>query len=76
MTLVLLAVSLAPCATASSGDIDPAIIAETKQIAIDIEGEGIVLLKNEDNVLPLEGKKLNIFGAGSVCPFFGRMSAQ
>ncbi|MBR6785039.1 MAG: glycoside hydrolase family 3 C-terminal domain-containing protein [Clostridia bacterium] len=71
MSLVLLVVSFAPCATATSGDIDPAIIAETKQIAIDIEGEGIVLLKNEDNVLPLEGKKLNIFGAGSVCPFFG-----
>ena len=71
MSLVLLVASFAPCATATSGDIDPAIIAETKQIAIDIEGEGIVLLKNEDNVLPLEGKKLNIFGAGSVCPFFG-----
>lgn len=56
---------------AYSGRIDPAIIAETSQVAIDIEAEGIVLLKNEDNVLPLAGKKLNVFGVGSVCPFFG-----
>ena len=33
--------------------------------------KGIVLLKNEDNLLPLKGKKLNVFGAGSVCPFLG-----
>ena len=58
-------------AFATSGDIDPAIIAETKEIAVQIESEGIVLLKNEGNFLPLENKKVNIFGAGSVCPFFG-----
>jgi len=58
-------------AFALSGDLDPDIIAETSQTAIDIEGEGIVLLKNEENLLPLNGKKLNIFGAGSVCPFYG-----
>ena len=58
-------------AFATSGDIDPAIIAETKEVAVQIESEGIVLLKNEDNFLPLENKKVNIFGAGSVCPFFG-----
>ena len=58
-------------AVATSGDIDPEIIAETKQTAVQIESEGIVLLKNEDNFLPLNNKKVNIFGAGSVCPFFG-----
>ncbi len=56
---------------AYSGRIDPDIIAETSKTALKIEGEGIVLLKNEDNVLPLDGKKLNVFGVGSVCPFFG-----
>ncbi len=56
---------------AYSGRIDPDIIAETSKIAMEIESEGIVLLKNEDNVLPLNGKKLNVFGVGSVCPFFG-----
>ncbi len=58
-------------AAATSGDMDPALIAQTSQTAIKIESEGIVLLKNEDNFLPLTDKKLNIFGAGSVCPFFG-----
>ena len=58
-------------AFAYSGRIDPDIIAETSKVAMEIEAEGIVLLKNEDNVLPLDGKKLNVFGVGSVCPFFG-----
>lgn len=56
---------------AYSGRIDPNIIAETSKTALKIEGEGIVLLKNEENILPLDGKKLNVFGVGSVCPFFG-----
>lgn len=70
---LMLAISLVMgnFAFATSGDIDPAIIAETKEIAVQIESEGIVLLKNEENFLPLENKKVNIFGAGSVCPFFG-----
>lgn len=68
---VILATSVLPYAFAMSGDIDPEIIAETSQTAVQIEAEGIVLLKNEENVLPLEGKKLNVFGAGSVCPFIG-----
>ncbi len=59
------------CAYATSGDVDPSIIAQTRNTAIQIESEGIVLLKNEGNFLPLTDKKVNIFGAGSVCPFFG-----
>ncbi len=58
-------------AFATSGDVDPEIIAETRETAVQIESEGIVLLKNEENFLPLSNKKLNVFGAGSVCPFFG-----
>lgn len=42
---------------------------ETTQKAIDIayqiESEGIVLLKNDDSVLPLKNKKVNVFGAAS-----------
>ena len=68
--VILLSVAL-PTVSATSGNIDPNIIAETSQTAVELESEGIVLLKNEDNVLPLEGKKINIFGAGSVCPFLG-----
>jgi len=70
LVLVLTGVAALP-AVALSGDLDEAIIAETSQTAVDIEGEGIVLLKNEDNVLPLADNKINVFGAGSVCPFFG-----
>ncbi len=69
LLVFLLLVSIPAFAT--SGDVDPAIIAETRKIAEQIESEGIVLLKNEDNFLPLKDKKVNIFGAGSVCPFFG-----
>ena len=68
---IIMTASVLPHAFAMSGDIDPEIIAETSQTAVQIEAEGIVLLKNEDDVLPLEGKKLNVFGAGSVCPFIG-----
>ena len=35
------------------------------EIANRIESEGIVLLKNEDEVLPLKTKKVNVFGAAS-----------
>ncbi len=70
LVLVLTGVAALP-AVALSGNLDEAIIAETSQTAVDIEGEGIVLLKNEDNVLPLADNKINVFGAGSVCPFFG-----
>lgn len=68
---VILFVTCTVSVLAYSGRIDPDIIAETSKIAMEIESEGIVLLKNEDNVLPLNGKKLNVFGVGSVCPFFG-----
>ena len=58
-------------AFATSGRIDPAIIAETSRVAVDIEREGIVLLKNDDSVLPLNNKKINIFGVGSAFPYIG-----
>lgn len=35
------------------------------EIAKQIEAEGIVLLENEDDVLPLKEKKVNVFGANS-----------
>ena len=39
--------------------------AKSIEIANRIESEGIVLLKNEDNALPLKTKKVNVFGAAS-----------
>jgi len=71
LAFVLAAGALAPLAAAVSGNIGADIIAKTSRTAVDIEAEGIVLLKNEGSLLPLAGKKLNIFGAGSVSPFYG-----
>ncbi len=58
-------------AFAVSGNIPDDVIAMSSQIAIEIEQEGIVLLKNEDESLPLAGKKVNVFGAASVVPLLG-----
>ena len=76
MILVLsMVISAVPMTFAVSGNIDPEIIKETSKTAVEVEAEGIVLLKNEENVLPLNGKKVNVFGAGSVCPFIGSSSS-
>ena len=40
------------------------------EIAKQIEAEGIVLLENEDDVLPLKNKKVNVFGASSCALAF------
>ena len=75
LAIVLAIVMTLSCfSTASfavSGDVPADIIEMSSQVAVELEQEGIVLLKNEDNVLPLGDKKVNIFGAGSVVPFLG-----
>jgi beta-glucosidase len=50
-----------------------AVTAASTQLCEDIEAEGIVLLKNDNNVLPLSPDKLrvNIFGWSSVSPVYG-----
>lgn len=40
-------------------------------VARQVAEEGVVLLKNEDDVLPLTDAKLSIFGAGSATPVYG-----
>ena len=69
---ILIAVLSAITCFASGGMIyssETKISAETTaksiEIAKQIEAEGIVLLENEDNVLPLKDKKVNVFGANS-----------
>lgn len=42
-----------------------------KQLCEKIAEEGIVLLKNEDEVLPLAEKKINVFGWASTNPCYG-----
>ncbi len=58
-------------AFAYSGSISDSVLAISMPVAKKIEAEGIVLLKNNDSVLPLENRKVNVFGTGSVSPFIG-----
>ncbi len=75
VAILLVIVMLLSCipisSVAVSGDVPADIIAMSSQVAVELEQEGIVLLENEDNVLPIGDKKVNIFGAGSVVPFLG-----
>lgn len=75
LSVILTFTILLPCftlmANAVSGNIDPDIIEMSSNLAVEIEQEAIVLLKNEDNTLPLENKKVNIFGAASVVSLLG-----
>ena len=57
-------------AYAASDLISEETAAKSVELAERIEAEGIVLLKNEDNVLPLETKKVNVFGAASCAIAF------
>ena len=58
-------------ALAVSGNIPDDIIAMSSQVDVEIEQEGIVLLKNDGKTLPLEDQKVNVFGAASVVPLLG-----
>ncbi len=71
LAFTLLITALPLQAAARSGKLDDVIAAETQATAVEIEEEGVVLLKNEDNALPLGDKRVNVFGAGSVQPFYG-----
>lgn len=63
LTLCLIS-SSSVCAFASSL-ISEVTTEKSKEIANRIESEGIVLLKNEDDALPLKERKVNVFGAAS-----------
>ena len=71
LALIIAAGTLSVIASALSGNVAEDVVKFSKKAAIDAEAEGIVLLKNDDKCLPLKGKKLNIFGIGSVYPFMG-----
>ena len=43
----------------------------SKKTAEQVEAEGLVMLKNEDDILPLKDKKVNVFGTASANPFYG-----
>lgn len=57
---------------ASSGNISASILAESKVIAEQVESEGIVLLKNDNSVLPLGNDcRVNVFGLDAYKPKYG-----
>ncbi len=71
LVLTLLLTCMIVPAFGVSGNIPADVIAMSSQVAVEIEQEGIVLLKNNDNALPLADKKVNVFGAASVVPLLG-----
>lgn len=55
-----------------AGSINEESVADATALCEDIAEEGIVLLENEDNVLPYAGgTKLNVFGWASTNPVYG-----
>lgn len=55
-----------------TGTLTDESIDNAEKLAEEITGEGIVLLKNEDQMLPLANeKKLNVFGWASTAPCYG-----
>ena len=62
---VIMMISSSVIVSASSDMISEETTAKAKEIAKQIESEGIVLLENKDNILPLKNKKVNVFGAAS-----------
>ena len=55
-----------------NGTITEETSAEATELCEQIAEEGIVLLQNKDNTLPMEsGKKLNVFGWSSTNPVYG-----
>lgn len=59
-------------ATAERLSLTQETIDKTNQLAVDIENEGITLLKNDDQALPLaDNAKVNVFGWASTNPIYG-----
>ena len=59
-------------ATAEKLSLSQETIEKTNQLAVDIESEGITLLKNDDATLPLSDTgNINVFGWASVSPIYG-----
>lgn len=46
-------------------------VAAANKLAKDVQAEAITMLKNDNDNLPLSGKKVNVFGWGSTSPVYG-----
>lgn len=58
-------------ATAEVHELSQGSIANAETLGVQIAEEGIVLMQNDDNVLPLKDSKVNVFGWASAYPVYG-----
>ena len=63
--------SMITMATAERHELTQETIDRTNQLAVDIESEGITMLQNADDLLPLELGNVNVFGWASTNPIYG-----
>ena len=56
---------------ADKGELDPQHVENSKKIIEEVTNEGTVMVKNDDDFLPLEPQKLNVFGWASTNPIYG-----
>ncbi|MBW3095557.1 glycoside hydrolase family 3 protein [Bifidobacterium sp. 64T4] len=64
--------SMITMATATKHELTQKTIDKTNKLAVDIEREGITLLQNNDNMLPIsDAGKINVFGWASTNPIYG-----
>ena len=77
LTIVINLICTGPMSTmldlvSGSGTINEETSAKATQLVNEITAEGVVLAKDEDNVLPVaSGSKLNVFGWSSTNPCYG-----
>lgn len=58
-------------ATAEVKSLPEETAAKSRELIREIAAEGIVLAKNEENLLPLDGQAINVFGRSAVNPIYG-----
>ena len=58
-------------ATITKYTLSDATVSKANELAKDVQSEAVTLLKNDDSNLPLSGKKVNVFGWGSINPVYG-----
>ncbi|MGI5930000.1 glycoside hydrolase family 3 C-terminal domain-containing protein [Pseudoflavonifractor sp.] len=77
LVIVLNTICVGPLSTlldlvSGHGTITEASAAEANELCVNLAEEGIVLLQNDDSMLPLaSGSNVNVFGWGSVDPVYG-----
>lgn len=58
-------------ATLTKYTLSDATVSKANELAKEVQSEAITMLKNDDSNLPLNNKKVNVFGWGSTNPVYG-----